>query len=58
MPIITPWLAVGIAFLHGLFVVVGIYVALNTRLVRIETKLDILWARWLQVHEQEPGHPE
>jgi len=41
------WVTITVAFFHGLFVIVGLYVAFNTRLVKIESKLDILWTQFL-----------
>mgnify|MGYP001592831524 CR=1 FL=1 len=32
------------ALIHAAFVVVGIYVAINTRITRLEVKVDLMWA--------------
>lgn len=37
-------LAIMLAFVHASFVVVGIYVAINSRLTALEVKMDVLWA--------------
>lgn len=29
--------------IHAVFVVVGIYVAINTRITRLEVKVDLMW---------------
>ena len=31
------------AFIHAGFVVIGIYVAINTRITRLEVKVDLMW---------------
>lgn len=43
---INVWLVISGAFVHALFVVIGIYIAVNTRLTRLETKIDVLWSRF------------
>lgn len=32
------------ALVHAAFVVIGIYVAINTRITRLEVKVDLMWA--------------
>lgn len=31
------------ALVHAAFVVIGIYVAINTRITRLEVKVDLMW---------------
>ena len=44
---IEPWTAILIAFGHGCFVVIGIYVAIATRLAKLEAKMDVIWQAFL-----------
>lgn len=42
------WEYIGMALLHAMFVIVGVYVAVNTRLTRLETKMDAIWDWFLK----------
>jgi hypothetical protein len=40
------WVYTAVAFLHALFVIVGVYVAFNVRINRLEDRVATIWDWW------------